>query len=100
MDFPEETSPLQGGKIIIPKKYKTPPRTRRGGLVHVLTGGCREGSQVFLSPFFHRLAFHFMSRIFFSPLFLPHWPSLYAERPPMRLPCMATRVGGNVCPGS
>ncbi len=73
---------------------------RRGGLVHVLTGGCREGSQVFLSPFFHLLASHFMSCTFFSLLFLPHWPSLYAERPPMCLPCMATRVGGNVCPGS
>ncbi len=26
VDFLEETSPLQGGKIIIPTKYKTPPK--------------------------------------------------------------------------
>ncbi len=26
VDFPEETSPLQGGKIIIPTKFKTPPK--------------------------------------------------------------------------
>ncbi len=53
------------------------------------------------SPFFHLLASHFMSCTFFSLLFLPLAPSLYAERrPPWMFAHAACRpvYRGNVCP--
>ncbi len=55
-------------KFYLKEKSLSSILSHRGGLVHVLTGGCREGSQVFLSPFFSSSCFSFhVMYVLFTP---------------------------------